>query len=273
MNIFNTVLVYPMINFITFFYDKIPDLGVAIIALTVLIKLILWPVNQKSIKAQKDMKKVQSKINEIKEKYKDDPQKQSAEMMGVYKKENVNPFSSCLTLLIQLPILIALFQTLRIILGINEGFDINTILYSFVNSVEFNPIAFGFLNLIEKSIWLAILAGAFQFLQSKMLVTGNLPKANEKNEGKDEKMASVMNKQMLYFMPALTVFIGLSFPAGLTLYWCVNSIITALQSFIAFLPLKKEKPVAIANNKNNKELESEIIDADIIEDDTDKDKK
>ena len=272
MNIFNTLLVYPMINFITFFYDKIPDLGVSIIALTILIKLILWPVNQKSIKAQKDMKKVQSKVNEIKEKYKDDPQKQSAEMMGVYKKENVNPFSSCLTLLIQLPILIALYQALRITLGIGEGFDVSSVLYSFVNPVEFNPIAFGFLNLVEKSVWLAILAGVFQFLQSKMLVTSSMPNATEKTGGKDEQMASIMNKQMLYFMPAITIFIGLSFPAGLTLYWCINSIITALQSYIAFLPFKKEKS-ALVGVSDSKEIESKIIDADIIEDNTDKNKK
>ena len=270
MNIFNTILVYPMINFITFFYDKIPDLGISIIALTILIKLILWPINQKSIKAQKDMKKVQSKVNEIKELYKDDPQKQSTEMMAVYKKENVNPFSSCLTLLIQLPILIALYQALRMTLGI-EGFDVNSVLYSFINPVEFNPIAFGFLNLVEKSVWLAILAGIFQFLQSKMMVTSNLPSANEKTGGKDEQLASAMNKQMLYFMPALTVFIGLSFPAGLTLYWCVNSIITALQSYIAFLPLKKEKLSLI--KEDNREIENKTIDADIIEDNTDKNKK
>ena len=146
----------------------------------------------------------------------------------IYKENKINPFSSCLPLLIQLPFLIAVYQVFRAGVTNNLG-----LVYSFVYKPEaINVISFGFLNLAKPSIYLAVLAGLAQFWQARMMIT---KKPVVKTPGaKDEGMAAMMNKQMLYFMPALTVFIGLSLPGGLTLYWFVITLLTALQQLVVF---------------------------------------
>ncbi|MBI4778957.1 YidC/Oxa1 family membrane protein insertase [Candidatus Falkowbacteria bacterium] len=110
--------------------------------------------------------------------------------------------------------------------------------YSFIHRPEFiNTTSLGFINLAERNVVLAILAGLAQFWQAKMMTT---KRPEVRGEGaKDEDMMAIMNKQMLYIMPALTVFIGLSFPGGLALYWLVTTILTALQQLYLFK--QKEK--------------------------------
>src|SRR3989344_7723784 len=104
---FNLILVYPLLNLLVFAYHYIPDIGVVIILITVLSRLVLLPSFHKSLKHQKLMQNLQPKINEIKEKYKGDKQAEMQAMMELYKQHDFNPLSSCLPLLIQLPILIA----------------------------------------------------------------------------------------------------------------------------------------------------------------------
>ena len=113
--IFFTLLTQPMYNALIWLYSVLPgnDLGVAIILLTVIIKLILWPFTGQSLKSQTAMQQLQPKIEEVKEKYKNDKEGQAKVMMALYKEEKVNPFSSCLPLLVQLPILLALYTVLR----------------------------------------------------------------------------------------------------------------------------------------------------------------
>ena len=112
--LFYTILYQPLLNILVFFYNVIPghDIGVAIILLTALIRLILWPLMGQSIKGQKAMQSLQPKIQALKEQYKDDKQKLAQATMELYKAEKINPLSSCLPLLIQMPILIALYRVL-----------------------------------------------------------------------------------------------------------------------------------------------------------------
>lgn len=230
-NIFSTFFYQPIFNLLVFLYNIIPghDLGLAIIALTIIIKLALLPLSKQSIKSQKAMQELQPKIDEIKAKHTDNKEEQAKAMMELYKNEKINPFSSCLPLLIQLPFLWAVFSVFRA--GLSNG-SLNMV-YSFLFRPEaLNPISFGFLNLSVPNIYLAVLAGAAQFWQAKMLP---IKQPEVKGEGsKDESMTAIMNKQMIYFMPLLTFFMCLKFPSGLALYWLVTTILTALQQIYIF---------------------------------------
>jgi YidC/Oxa1 family membrane protein insertase len=237
--IFQTLFYQPILNLLVFLYNIFGDLGLAIIALTIVIKLILLPLSKKSIKYQKATQDLQPKLNELKEKYKDDKQQLSAAMMALYKENKINPFSSCLPLLIQFPFLIAIFRVFQ------DGFAQNhlDLLYSFVsNPGTINTISFGVLELSTRSIILAVLAGVAQFVQAKMLLT---KKPDIKTSGsKDEDMAAIMNKQMTYIMPIITVIIGISFPAGLTFYWLLTTLFTIIQQKVV-LRKKGEKIIKV----------------------------
>ncbi|MDD4271246.1 MAG: YidC/Oxa1 family membrane protein insertase [Patescibacteria group bacterium] len=234
--IFNVIFYQPILNLLVFLYNIVPghDIGLAIIIMTVIIKLILLPLSKQSIKSQKSLQELQPKIDEIKKKFADNKEEQGRAMMQLYKEEKVNPFSSCLPLLIQLPFLWAVFMVFRAGLS---GQSLNLV-YSFIYRPEFiNTMSLGFIDLAKSNIILAVLAGLAQFWQAKMMITKR-PEVRG-NGAKDEDMMAIMNKQMLYIMPALTVFIGLSFPGGLALYWLITTLLTALQQLYLFK--QKEK--------------------------------
>jgi len=168
--------------------------------------------------------------------------------MELYKNNKVNPFASCLPLLIQLPILIALYMVMRDGLASK---DLATSLYAFVaNPGQLNSISIGFLNLAKPNVILAILAGAAQYWQARTMITKQPPKSAGAGS-KDESMTAMMNKQMLYFMPVMTVVIGFSLPAGLTLYWLFSTLLTGLQQVVMF-----KKP---DTTNTSKILEGEIV--------------
>jgi len=201
----------------------------------------LYPLTKSSIKSQKALTDLQPKLNELKEKYKDDKQRVAQETMRLYKENKVNPFASCLPLLIQLPILIALYYVLQIAL---KG-DQFGLLYSFMNNPgSINRISLGLFDLEKTSYVLAVLAGGAQFWQSWMMMRKRVKKPVP-TPAKDEDTMAMMNKQMLYFMPIMTVFIGFSLPAGLTLYWFLSTLFTALQQLIVF---KKKAKVEVIGN-------------------------
>lgn len=235
---FTVVFYQPILNLLVWLYNVVSfqDLGVAIILLTAVIKLVLWPLGQSSIKSQKAMQDLQPKLDELKVKYKDDKAGLSQATMALYKDNKINPLSSCLPLLIQLPFLFAVYQVFRD--GMNSKLDL---VYSFISRPEtINAISFGFLDLSKPNVYLAVLAGLAQFVQAKMMMTKK--PAVSTPGSKDESMAAIMNKQMLYFMPAITIFIGISLPGGLTLYWFVLTLFTALQQFIVFRHKKAQNP-------------------------------
>ena len=230
IEIFNTLLYQPTFNLLVFLYNVVGDIGIAIVCLTVVIKAILHPFSLQSIKSQKAMSSLQPKIEELKKKYKNQKDKIAKAMMELYKKEKVNPLSSCLPLLIQFPFLIAVFQVFKI--GLSNG-SLN-LLYPFVhNPGVLNSVSFGIMNLANPAPILAILAGLAQWFQTKMMVVKQPPKeVRGKNGAKDETMAAIMSKQMMYMMPAMTVFIGLTLPGGLTLYWLTTTLLTIVQQKI-----------------------------------------
>lgn len=234
-HLFQIIFYQPILNLLIFLYNTVSlqDLGVAIILLTVIIKLILWPLSKKSIKSQKSLQELQPKIDELKLKYKDKQQEMGKALMDLYKQNKVNPFSSCLPLLLQLPFFIAVYRVFRD--GISEHLDL---VYPFLHRPDIiNSIFLGFLDLSQPSVYLAVLAGAAQFWQVKMMMAKKSKAVAPVTNSKSDNMTAIMNKQMLYFMPALTIFIGITLPGGLTLYWLVLTLLTVLQQSLL---IKKE---------------------------------
>lgn len=233
LEFFKVILYQPLLNLLVVFYNITPghDLGLAIIFLTLIVKLLLFPLSRQSIKSQKSLKDLQPKIEEVKKKYAGQKEKQAKAMMNLYKENKVNPFSSCLPLLIQFPILIAVYQVFRV--GMTSA---SLPVYSFIhNPGTLDIMAFGILNLAKSNYVLAIITGIFQYLQMKIL-TDNQPAKQlvKQKEAKDENMMTTMNKQMKFMMPALTVFIGLTLPSGLMLYWLINVLGTIVEQQIVF---------------------------------------
>lgn len=237
--LFTIICYQPLLNLLVFVYNIIPthDIGIVIIVLTLIIKLVLYLPSIKTIKAQKSLNDLQPKINELKEKYKDNKEKQASEMMLLYKEHKINPLSSCLPLLIQLPFLIAIYQVFNTGLS-NGNLDL---LYPFIsNPGNINTLAFGLIDMAKPFALIAILAAAAQYWQTKMMMA---KRPEVKNAGaKDEDMAAIMSKQMTIMMPIMTVFIGWNLPAGLVFYWLLLTVFTALQQL---LTIRKEKVLPV----------------------------
>ncbi len=249
--IFHEFLYKPLFNLLIFLYETISfqDLGIAIIILTILVRLAFFPLSQKAIKSQKEFFKIQPKIREIQQKYKDDREKQAKEIMNLYKDSGVNPLSGCLPILIQIPILIALYWVF--LKGFNGNALVESDFYSFTPKPdEINYNAFGFLDLSKNNVYVAFIAALFQYLQSKMTFKQQMLSRNEARKEKIlkdknsagkfiDEMSVVMSKQMMYFIPFLTFIVSASLHAGIALYWATTTLFSLIQQWYVFK--KKER--------------------------------
>ena len=181
--VFQEVLSRPLLNLLVFFY-QLPyvDFGMAILILTLLLRLVLWPLNSKAIIQQRELQEktqgIQKEMKEIKEKYKDNPAQQNAEIMKIWKKKKFNPFASFTPMIVQIIVLIALYQVLRHVL-LPDGLNL---LYSFVSSPgEINPMFLGVFNLSKANWILAVLTGIAQYFYSKMSFSFK-PKSQKKKK-------------------------------------------------------------------------------------------
>ncbi len=239
--LFNELVYRPLYNLLILAYNIIPyhDFGIAIILVTLIIKFLLVPLSRKQIESQKKMQEMQPKIKEIQAKYKKNKEKQSKALMEFYKKNKANPFSGCFPTIFQLIFLIAIYQVLFNISRAGLIVD-NKQLYSFVtNPGQINQLFLGIINLSQSinlshltiqvlpQIILVILAAIAQYFQTKMLMP--VPDTTQTSKKKGGDMSQMMSKQMLYFGPLLTLFIGIKFPAGLALYWLVSILFAIIQ--------------------------------------------
>jgi len=239
--LFHTAIFDPLLNLLFFFYNTIAtqDLGLAIIYLTLLVRIILYPVFHKSVRHQRIMQEIQPKLKKIQDQHKDDKTKQAEAMMGLYKDHKVNPFSGFLLLLIQLPILIALYQILR-----NIGPEILDGLYSFVVAPDtINTTLLGLINLSERNILIVVLAALAQYFQGKL----GLPK---QPKGHTPGQAEKIGRKMVYLGPILTLVIFWNFPAAVTLYWLVTSIFSIGQQILVNRQLDNAKLGNIRNEND-----------------------
>lgn len=239
--LYHNIIYLPLYNVLVLFYNIIPfkDFGVAIILTTILIRLFLYPISKKQIQSQKKLQTLQPEIKKVQEKHKDNKEEQAKAMMALYKEHRVNPISGCLPLIFQILFFIAIY---RVIINISRGgfMVMQENLYSFVHSqTSINHLFLGVLDLTVPSIPLAVFTAIAQYFQMKMIIGRTMPAPPKaENEGTPD-FASIMNKQMLYVGPALSLFIGITFPAALSLYWLTSTLFMLLQQKITFAEKQK----------------------------------
>lgn len=213
----------PLYNGLIFLFDALPwiDAGVAVILFTCIVKLILFPLSKKAIVTQARMKEVQPELEALQAKFKNDKQALSLATFDLYKKKQVNPFSSIILILIQLPILWALYS-----IFVRSGLPVvNTeLLYSFVKVPTINMHLFGFLNIAGKSLVLAVIASIAQYFQIKYAV-GKVPEKKENPSFQDD-FARSMSVQMKYIFPIMVFVISYTTSGVIALYWAVSSLFT-----------------------------------------------
>lgn len=238
---FTKILYIPLFNALVFFVWLVPghNIGWGIIILTVIIRFILYPSYKKSIVSQREMQKIQPELEKLKEKYKGNQQAQAQATMALYKQYNVNPFSSCLPLLVQLPILWVLYKVF--IDGISP--ERYNMLYSFTPRPDYINTIFAGIDLAVPSLLLAIIAGVLQFIQSKQI----MPSASKKDGKKSgiEAMMGSFSTQMVYIFPIFTVIIAMKLPSALALYWIVTTAFMIIQQWLVFKN-HKENPTGVS---------------------------
>lgn len=214
---------YPFVNILTFFTWLIPGHNVAwgIILLTLLVRFALLIPSRKSAESQRKIAQLNPLIEELKKEYGDDRQGLAAAQMELYKKNNINPFGSCLQSLIQLPILIILYYAIR------EGINSNSPdIYSWM--VRPDSVATSFLGLDllhpDKTYILPVIAAALQFWQMRLV----LPKKNPALQASEDPTVK-MQANMAYVFPLMTLFVAGNFPAGVALYWIITTAFSVVQ--------------------------------------------
>ncbi len=192
----------PLLVVLKFFYRYTHNYGIAIIILTILIKILFHPLTRKQMESMREMQKLQPKMQAIRDKFKDDKERLNKEVMDLYRTHKINPLSGCWPMLLQIPVFFALYKAL-------------------LNSIELRhaPFMFWIQDLSEKDpcYITPIIMGASMFLQMKMT-----PAAGDPNQQK-----------IMMFMPLIFTFMFLNFPSGLVLYWLVNNVLTIGQQFVS----------------------------------------
>jgi YidC/Oxa1 family membrane protein insertase len=249
-----SIITQPIYNALIFFASIVPghNLGWAIILLTILLRTLLLLPNQKALKSQKKLQTLQPKLSALKEKHNGDQQKIAQETMSLYKEHKVNPFGSCLPILIQLPILIGLFHVIQS--GLNQGN--NYLLYGPLKDFDISLVETNFYGLLELTeinfIALPIIVGLLQFLQLKLSFARQKAKQPNEKKKKSSEM-EIANKSMTYIMPFMIAFFTASVPSGVGLYWAFSTVYGIGQQYVVnrshdenettikVLPAKKDK--------------------------------
>lgn len=231
-NLFNEIFFRPLLNALVFLTNVLPfhDLGLAVIILTILVRFVLFPFTHHSIKAQTKMRYLEPEIARIRDEHKNNQEEQARRIMALYKEHGVNPFSGCVMLLVQLPILIALYRVFLV--GVDSA---GAHLYSFIFLPDsLHTVFLGVINLTETSIFLAALSGLTQFIQMKLAVPTSLagrPASSGHIEQKQD-ISRMMTTQMTYVMPGIIFVIGLQFPSAVSLYWTTMNIFAIIHEMI-----------------------------------------
>lgn len=246
MQFWNTIFYQPLYNALIFLVDVLPggSLALAIVVLTIVVKLILFPLSQQALKNQIIQKRLQPYVEKIRARF-SDKQEQAAKLMEFYKLNKTNPFSGCLLVLVQLPIILALYQTFL------RGVDANPdLLYNFVQAPQVLGTVYlgGALDLAEASIFVAVLTGLVQLVQVQFSPTfrnDNEEKKETKSlrdmDNPDEMQAALMKKVqkgMRYFVPVMITFFATLVPAAVALYWLVSNLFTIIQEVVVVNRIK-----------------------------------
>jgi YidC/Oxa1 family membrane protein insertase len=194
------MLAKPLLYVLVFFYGFLKNYGLAIILLTIIIKLLFWPLTHKSYASMKAMQKLQPEMQKLREKFKSDKERLNKELMELYKKHSVNPLGGCLPMLVQIPVFFALYKVLLDSIALRQA-----------------PFMLWLTDLSAKDPYYItpLLMGASMFVQQKMTPTS----------------ADPMQAKIFMFMPVVFTFLFLNFPSGLVIYWLVNNLLTIAQQY------------------------------------------
>ena len=276
MSFFDEFIVRPIFNLLMAIYSLIPDFGVSIIIFTILVRLLLWPLIKKQLHQAKAMRKMQPELAKIKKQYAKNPQMRNLAMMELYKKHNVSMFGSLGIMIIQLPILIAMYRVVQIF--VSNRSDLGKYVYDFVKNLpvannlvnspdQFNQNFLGIIDLTQHAIskngviiGLLVLAGVaayLQYLTSKQLSPQSdstrklrdvLAEAGNGKEADQSEVNAIMTRKMMKFMPVMMFFVIVYLPAALALYLATASAVGYLQNYIILRQDSLEMQ-AIANEK------------------------
>lgn len=256
--LFNNVFFAPIANLLILVFTLLHQLGVpgalgfAIVALTVFIRLLIWPFTAAQLHSAQKMAAIKPHLDELKQKHKEDKAALQKAQMELYKKHGVNPAAGCLPALVQIPVFIALYQSIIAVFGANgslasAGLErINAVLYNnwlhlssapdanfFGLNLAVRPSSFGSDGVLL--LLVPLVTAALTFIQSKMMILPSSqnkgsPKKNgqDKKEGMDEVMTG-MQSQMVYFMPLMIGYFAFQFPVGLAIYWNTFTIMGIIQ--------------------------------------------
>ena len=210
-----------LLSFLIFLKGICGSYGWSIIIITIIVRLLFWPITQKANSSMKRMQKLQPQMKEIREKYKDDPQTMNAKVMELYRQEKVNPLGGCLPILLQIPVFIALYSTLN-------------------GAVELRQVPFWYIADLAKPDTIATLFGVLDINPLVIIMTGLMVLQQRLTPAAMDPM----QQKMMMFMPVFMLFILYNLPAGLTLYWTVSQIFAILQLLLQKkLNSEENKPV------------------------------
>ena len=220
---YNTFIFQPLYNGLIYLFGLLPfaDAGVVIVIFTIIIKLILLPLSLKASKSQIEMKSIEGDLRKIKENYKDNKEEQTKKTVEYYKEKGINPFAGIFVIILQFPIIIGLYQ-----IFLKSGLPkINTtLLYSFVSvPLSINMMFLNLVDVSQKSLVLALLAGITTFFQVWISTRGNQP-AKVSTGGMSSDIASAISTQMKYVFPIIVIFISYRISGALALYWITNNL-------------------------------------------------
>jgi len=246
--LWNNLFYEPIYNFLIFIVNNVTfgDVGFAVILVTLVVKFVLSPLTLKSVKSQVLMKKMEPEINQIKRDF-PNKEEQAKKTLELYKKYKTNPMSGCLVVLLQMPVIFALYYVFYRGLSINQE-----IIYPFIQIPEtLNTNFLGILDLSQKSLVLGILTGATQFLQGYLsnkkkkesdleIIKGIPPVNTDRPVSFQEQMSKSMQMNVRYFLPIMIGFIAWKISAAVALYWIVSNIFSIVQELIIRRRLLKD---------------------------------
>ena len=232
--LYHTLVYQPLYNGLVFLIDVLPwaDVGLAVVILTVLVKLVLFPLSRKSILTQVQMKALEPALAEIRTKYKDDKQTQAQKTMALYKDKKINPFGGIVVILIQFPIIIGLYS-----IFLRSGLPTITadLLYSFVSFPSVVNMHFlGVVDIGHKSVWLALIAAATQYFQIRFAIptASSTPAVKGVQPSFKDDLARSMQVQMKYVFPVMVFFISYNILSAVALYWTVSNLFAIGQEIV-----------------------------------------
>jgi len=222
--LYQTFFFNPLYNTLMLLFQVVPwaDAGVIVILLTVLVRFFMYPLSKRAVVTQAKMSEISPQIEEIKKKYKDKPEEQARETLALYREKGVNPFSGILVIIIQIPIIFALYQIFLHFPEVKAE-----IVYSFLSAPEsINTLFLGLLDVSGKSVPIAVLAAVSTFFQ--LQISSRYQKAPQ-GDSFGENLARSMQAQMKYVFPLMVFFISYSISAVIALYWLTTNLFSIAQ--------------------------------------------